>query len=249
MLLRRITKHVKEQNWFAVGLDFVIVVVGVFIGIQVANWNASQNDHSAYLKAHDRMVSEVRRNIANQNAVIELILPKFMEFQQATEDLRLCRTDSEAEERIRNTLDLLGATLSPSYQTTAINTLTNSERLLEQQSEEFRNLYFEYARFLTTRKNWSEQQSSLLSNRTSQFHSLLSVDKPGTGPDWLSAMSEIPRLSNRKKILISGIDDACKDRALLNMFVDWETGTDYQMGLMQEVISRSESFLEALGEP
>ncbi|WP_251359450.1 DUF6090 family protein [Kangiella sp. TOML190] len=39
MLLRRVTQHVKAQNWFAVFVDFVIVVVGVFIGIQVANWN------------------------------------------------------------------------------------------------------------------------------------------------------------------------------------------------------------------
>ena len=29
MILRRITEHVKAQNWFAVGLDFFIVVVGV----------------------------------------------------------------------------------------------------------------------------------------------------------------------------------------------------------------------------
>ena len=40
MLLRRITEHVKAQNWTAVALDFFIVVVGVFIGIQVSNWNA-----------------------------------------------------------------------------------------------------------------------------------------------------------------------------------------------------------------
>ena len=39
MLLRRVIDHVKTQNWTAVALDFVIVVVGVFIGIQVANWN------------------------------------------------------------------------------------------------------------------------------------------------------------------------------------------------------------------
>jgi len=39
MLLRRITQHVRNQNWFAVFIDFFIVVVGVFIGIQVANWN------------------------------------------------------------------------------------------------------------------------------------------------------------------------------------------------------------------
>jgi len=39
MILRSVSKHVRDQNWFAVGLDFIIVVVGVFIGIQVANWN------------------------------------------------------------------------------------------------------------------------------------------------------------------------------------------------------------------
>lgn len=42
MLLRRITEHVKAQNWTAVTLDFVIVVVGVFIGIQVSNWNEAR---------------------------------------------------------------------------------------------------------------------------------------------------------------------------------------------------------------
>lgn len=41
MLLRRVIKHVQSQNWLAVLIDFFIVVVGVFIGIQVANWNAS----------------------------------------------------------------------------------------------------------------------------------------------------------------------------------------------------------------
>ncbi len=39
MLLRRITQHVKDQNWFAVLLDLAIVVFGVYLGIQVANWN------------------------------------------------------------------------------------------------------------------------------------------------------------------------------------------------------------------
>ena len=44
MLLRKITKHVKEQNWFAIGIDFFIVVIGVFIGLQAANWNAARTD-------------------------------------------------------------------------------------------------------------------------------------------------------------------------------------------------------------
>ena len=46
MLLRRITEHVKTQNWTAVGIDFVIVVIGVFMGIQVANWNDARQDRA-----------------------------------------------------------------------------------------------------------------------------------------------------------------------------------------------------------
>lgn len=46
MILRRITKHVKDQNWFAVGLDFFIVVIGVFIGLQVSNWNDARQDRA-----------------------------------------------------------------------------------------------------------------------------------------------------------------------------------------------------------
>ena len=64
MLLRRVTKHVKDQNWFAVGVDFVIVVIGVFIGIQVANWNTARIDRaeeSAFLKTLQQDVLELER--------------------------------------------------------------------------------------------------------------------------------------------------------------------------------------------
>jgi hypothetical protein len=42
MIPRRLYEHVRSHNWFAVSIDFIIVVVGVFIGIQVANWNADR---------------------------------------------------------------------------------------------------------------------------------------------------------------------------------------------------------------
>ncbi len=38
LILRRVIEHVKDQNWFAVGIDFVIVVAGVFVGLQVQDW-------------------------------------------------------------------------------------------------------------------------------------------------------------------------------------------------------------------
>ncbi|MFN7163638.1 MAG: hypothetical protein ACK4P2_02355 [Hyphomonas sp.] len=44
MILRRITEHVKAQNWFAVALEFFIVVLGVFVATQVSNWNEARKD-------------------------------------------------------------------------------------------------------------------------------------------------------------------------------------------------------------
>jgi len=44
MLLRRLSHHVRTQNWFAIGLDFLIVVVGVFLGFQITVWNELRQD-------------------------------------------------------------------------------------------------------------------------------------------------------------------------------------------------------------
>ena len=48
MILRRFTQHIKEQNWFAVGLDVIVVIVGIFMGMQVTEWN-DERQHSVMM--------------------------------------------------------------------------------------------------------------------------------------------------------------------------------------------------------
>ncbi len=60
MLLRRAIEHVQTQNWTAIGIDFVIVVVGVFMGIQLGNWNDARGERAAeisYLKRYHEDLS------------------------------------------------------------------------------------------------------------------------------------------------------------------------------------------------
>ena len=59
MLLRRITEHVKAQNWTAVALDFAIVVVGVFVGLQVQDWAEEQDRRKAERSYTMRLHGEV----------------------------------------------------------------------------------------------------------------------------------------------------------------------------------------------
>lgn len=42
MILRRLSQSLKEQNWTAIGIEFILLVGGVFLGIQVSNWNAAR---------------------------------------------------------------------------------------------------------------------------------------------------------------------------------------------------------------
>jgi len=44
MILRRIIEHFRTQEWTAIAIDFVIVVVGVFVGLQVNNWSDDRRD-------------------------------------------------------------------------------------------------------------------------------------------------------------------------------------------------------------
>jgi hypothetical protein len=39
MILRRLAQQLRDQNWTAIFIEFVLLVLGVFLGIQVANWN------------------------------------------------------------------------------------------------------------------------------------------------------------------------------------------------------------------
>ena len=83
MLLRRITEHVNDQNWLAVAVDFLIVVVGVFIGLQVQQWANEQtrkNQEAVYLQ---RLHDEVENLIATRTPIIAAREKWHIEMQSA----------------------------------------------------------------------------------------------------------------------------------------------------------------------
>lgn len=62
MVIRRIRQHVTEHNWFAVAIDLAIVVAGVFLGIQVNNWNEVRIQSAQAREYRDRLISEIDFN-------------------------------------------------------------------------------------------------------------------------------------------------------------------------------------------
>jgi hypothetical protein len=60
MILRRISDHLSKQHWTVVVLDFVIVVVGVFLGIQAANWNESRRERVEERRYYAQILDDLR---------------------------------------------------------------------------------------------------------------------------------------------------------------------------------------------
>jgi len=65
MILRRLAQSIRRQDWFTVALEVVIVVLGVFIGIQVSNWNQDRLDDQRRAQIIDALVT----NLEDANSV------------------------------------------------------------------------------------------------------------------------------------------------------------------------------------
>ena len=85
MILRSVMKHVREQNWAAVGLDFLIVVVGVFIGIQVSNWNDARQSQDELASALGNVAQEISNTIDWRGRLVK-------DFRETLRGLRLMST-------------------------------------------------------------------------------------------------------------------------------------------------------------
>lgn len=95
MILRRMIEHVKAQNWFAVALDFLIVVAGVFVGMQVTNWNTAQADARLGKDYVRRLVGDletdlatIKSEVAYYSAVLESVEQTDMLLQADNPDPR-----------------------------------------------------------------------------------------------------------------------------------------------------------------
>lgn len=62
MILRKISNALRTQNWFTVILEVLIVVVGIFAGLQVDSWNESRKDRGKEREYLVRLQGDIDRD-------------------------------------------------------------------------------------------------------------------------------------------------------------------------------------------
>ena len=67
MILQRISKALRKQDWFTVVIETLIVVFGVFIGLQVNNWN----DGRAFAQLERDYLVQLKDEVAQNQRVTD----------------------------------------------------------------------------------------------------------------------------------------------------------------------------------
>ena len=63
MILQRLATSIRKQDWFTVLIETLIVVFGVFIGLQVNNWNEARHASAREAEILNALQTEFEQNI------------------------------------------------------------------------------------------------------------------------------------------------------------------------------------------
>lgn len=244
MLLRSLSGHVKDQNWFAVGLDFLIVVFGIFIGFQLNNWNENRKLDDAYAQARVRLVSETEANLAAARQLIEGNEASLPVVRGAIDVLRSCASGSDDLKALEIGLNLIRGTQSLKLRDTALSALTRDDGLLSRQTEAERERLGEFQRALIRTQETLDFLERLPFDNLIEDHPFVGMGEVETlrlsDKDW-------DKVEYRRLSLVVPVSEACSDPSLVKQFYQWERVADFQVLRARQFAASLEQNLEALG--
>lgn len=220
MILRRITLHLKNQNWFAVWLDITVVVFSVFIGIQVANWNDLRIERDNYSKALKRLSTEVSANLTVLQEINEDMIISFDNVNNAIEALQSCIENKDNHDSINLGMHEIKGTYGVHLRTKALVELTSDPKLLALQTEQerarFSDLMF-YFDIALANARWVENHplnGRFEDNPIVELGEVITRRSSYYDFDFTS--------THRELYLNASVDEACKDNHLTKSFYVWE---------------------------
>ncbi len=222
MLLRRVSQHVNDQNWFAVALDFIIVVAGVFIGLQVSQWNDDAQTQRAFEQAKSRLEAERLSNLELTEVFLTDVAARLQRAENAIEILRTCEADEASMQVLNDGLNQIRGTATLKLRMTALSAITQNSAFLSLMDEPEREQVKELERALTQAQNTLD----FLEQYPFTIHI---EDSPAIASGPLQTFSAASELRIRSIYLDTPIEEACADDTVLKPFYRWERTATFQL--------------------
>jgi hypothetical protein len=99
MIGRRIVHHLKQQHWTGVFIELVIVILGVFIGLQVDNWNQQRQGHALEQQYLQRLHDDMKLSIETADFNIRDMRRQYRLEGDMLDALKSCRLEGAANIR------------------------------------------------------------------------------------------------------------------------------------------------------
>lgn len=71
MLLKRLAQGIRSRDWFTVFVELMVLIVGVFLGLQVDDWNQRRLDRIEEQYYLDRLGRDLERSLSEQETLLE----------------------------------------------------------------------------------------------------------------------------------------------------------------------------------
>jgi hypothetical protein len=65
MLLRRFGRHIRNQDWFAVLLDVLVVIIGILVAFQIDRWREVRSERALEVSYVQRLIADVKTDLPN----------------------------------------------------------------------------------------------------------------------------------------------------------------------------------------
>ena len=143
MILRRVIKHFREQEWTAIALDFLIVVVGVFVGLQVSNWNDDQKENALSVDYLQRLHDDMTLSIDATTVTEKFILDNIHNVTLVLDSLETCKLAEENRDAFANGLYFASVHIPATFADGTLLELQSSGRLGLLKNTQIRDLLIE----------------------------------------------------------------------------------------------------------
>ncbi|MGI9219893.1 MAG: hypothetical protein ACR2QS_02535 [Woeseiaceae bacterium] len=126
IIIRRITEHFRRQDWFALLMDLLIVVVGIYLGLQVDAWNTARQDRVIEREYLERLLADMDESIGAQIQAQEEFATSIVGTDYIGEIQRAGTFDGVDEERLIRGLNSIGWVVRPPTNTVTIRELQST---------------------------------------------------------------------------------------------------------------------------
>ena len=254
MILRRVTKHVTEQNWFAVFIDFLIVVVGVFIGIQVSNWNETRKEDAQEKDYLIRLYEDFEANVSGIQRDNDFHQQQLDDQAVVIDALNQCQVKPDQDMQFQRGINQLGYINPPRFMRRTIDEMIASGTLDAIKNEAIRDHIAEIIFNVEFRDGVSDGVM-----RTTEHHRYIveeniqyDVNKPlaDSFSSSLTVIYDINTLCQNPKIAgaVSAVSQTTRERIIASKEL-LEMYQEFLPMIEAELLSRWQFRIELIGEP